>query len=524
MKLKMNLLNKKRCARTAVLSALLGGVLALLPAPAAAQSFLYVVTENTVGTYKIDPGTGMLTNVSWSPWNSQVSPNSIVADPKGRFAYVSYQSGPVSAYTINASTGVLQPVAVPQTATQVSAVDPTGKFAYDLNGLKTYTIDQSTGSLNLVPGLPIAEPTQPFQLEWLPNTAFAYVLGGQFANYTINASGVLSPYTPPTPYPLGPFIVDPAGKFAYTPWGGTGATGVAAYAINPANGTLTSMPGYGYTNSSINGDTYMVVAPSGKFAYLIADDQFTSFHGEMLAFSISSGALTQIGPSVQIGSYPTSIAMDATGSFLYVYTKGWNDIADPSDSITAGLTVYKIDSTGAPTPIQAVQFAPGSAGSFITVNIPPPPPPPAMGISVEFSPTEVTAGGHNYPSLFITLNNPFGFPVTGAKFTDTMTSDPGLPLASAEGGLVSSSCTGATPSTLTAGATAFSFSGIGIPAHSSCTVSFRLHSLGVPGQYYSKASGVTTDQTPAPGPVSNTAVLTVDPGIPICNPTQHTCS
>jgi hypothetical protein len=80
---------------------------------------------------------------------------------------------------------------------------------------------------------------------------------------------------------------------------------------------------------------------------------------------------------------------------------------------------------------------------------------------------------------------------------------------SALGGAVGGTCAGTTPGTLAAGATVLSFTGITIPASSSCTVTFSVTS-STTGVWPNTTSGVTTTQTPTAGTGSNTANLTVN--------------
>src|SRR6202022_694264 len=67
---------------------------------------------------------------------------------------------------------------------------------------------------------------------------------------------------------------------------------------------------------------------------------------------------------------------------------------------------------------------------------------------------------------------------------------------------------GTTPNTLSAGATALSFSGITIPTSGNCTVIFDVTS-STSGIQPNQASGVPTALTPTAGAASNTANLTV---------------
>ena len=122
-------------------------------------------------------------------------------------------------------------------------------------------------------------------------------------------------------------------------------------------------------------------------------------------------------------------------------------------------------------------------------------------IAKAFNPTSIVTGGTSVVTL--TLTNSNATALTGGAFTDTLVN------MSAVAGAVGGTCTGTTPATLTAGQTALSFTGIGIPASGSCTVTFSVTSSDTGGNPNS-TSGVTTTQTPTAGTASNTATLTVN--------------
>jgi uncharacterized repeat protein (TIGR01451 family) len=121
-------------------------------------------------------------------------------------------------------------------------------------------------------------------------------------------------------------------------------------------------------------------------------------------------------------------------------------------------------------------------------------------ITKAFSPTSITVGGTS--NVTLTLTNPNASALNNASFTDTLTN------MSAVGGAVTGTCSGTTPNTLMAGATALSFSGITIPSNGSCTVIFAVTS-NTPGSHPNATSGVTTTQTPVAGTASNTVNLSV---------------
>ncbi|RFC36553.1 MAG: Lactonase, 7-bladed beta-propeller [Candidatus Nitrotoga sp. LAW] len=78
-----------------------------------ALSFAYVANQgsNNVSAYTIDAGTGTLTPVAGSPFTAGMAPTSVTISPNGAFAYVANIGGGGSAYAINAVTGALTPVA-----------------------------------------------------------------------------------------------------------------------------------------------------------------------------------------------------------------------------------------------------------------------------------------------------------------------------------------------------------------------------------------------------------------------------
>jgi DNA-binding beta-propeller fold protein YncE len=103
----------------------------------------------------------------------------MAVDPTGKFLYVvNNGSDTVSAYVITSITLLLSPQARALTAAGSAvaagtnpggiAVDPTGKFVYVANGnsgnISVYTINPSTGALSEVKGSPFAAGSGPFSV------------------------------------------------------------------------------------------------------------------------------------------------------------------------------------------------------------------------------------------------------------------------------------------------------------------------------------------------------------------------
>jgi 6-phosphogluconolactonase (cycloisomerase 2 family) len=160
----------------------------------ASGSFLYVANNgsNDVSAYTIDSATGALAAIPGSPFSAGTGPYSVTAT--GRFVYVAnLSSSDISAYTIDSVTGALAAIPGSPFPTDVApssvVVDPTGHFAYvancgtfcssddlyDTGGVSGYTIDATTGALTAMPGSPFGAGNYPNSLAVLPSGGFLYV-------------------------------------------------------------------------------------------------------------------------------------------------------------------------------------------------------------------------------------------------------------------------------------------------------------------------------------------------------------
>jgi YVTN family beta-propeller protein len=133
--------------------------------------FTYAANNNSnnVSGYTIDATTGVLTEITGSPFEAGSNPSCIALDPSGKFVYVTNSgSDNVSAYTIDANTGALteldeSPFSLGSQPESIT-VDPTGNFAYIVmsdNNISTYEIDAISGSLIEVAGSPTVTSTTP---------------------------------------------------------------------------------------------------------------------------------------------------------------------------------------------------------------------------------------------------------------------------------------------------------------------------------------------------------------------------
>ncbi len=192
------------------------------------------------------------------------------------------------------------------------------------------------------------------------------------------------------------------------------------------------------------------------------------------------------------GTAPANLAAGTTSlSFTGItIPNGGCTVTVGVTSNTAGAAT---DAASGVTTTQIPAAGPGATAATLTVDA-------APTISEAFSPASIASGGSS--TLTYTISNTNANALTGGAFTDTLSK------MSAVGGAVGGSCLGTTPNTLIAGVTALSFTGIALPASSSCTVSLSVTS-SISGSNTDAASGVATTQTPAAGQGATAATLTV---------------
>jgi DNA-binding beta-propeller fold protein YncE len=364
-----------------------------LATPLRAQ-FAYVVNalSNNVSAYSIGSN-GALTPVPGSPFPAGHTPGKVAVDPTGQFAYVVNGSnnvpgsGAVSAFSIG-SNGVLTPVPgspFPAGSSPVSVtVDPTGKFAYVANFSNTVSAFSigSNGALTPVPGSPFPAGLGPESVAVDPTGKFAYVANissnvpgsGTVSAFSIGSNGVLTP-VPGSPFPAGfePLSVTVDPTGKFAYVANEFSNNVSAYSIG-SNGALTPVPGSPF--ATIQEDPVSVaVDPTGQFAY-VADFGISSGTNGVSAYSIgSNGVLTPVpGSAFATGNGPTSVAVDPTGKFAYVV-----DFQIPS-----GVSGYSIGSNGALTPIPGSPFATGDGPVTIAIT-------PEVPFAASFAKLEIEA-------------------------------------------------------------------------------------------------------------------------------------
>jgi YVTN family beta-propeller protein len=271
-----------------------------------------------VTVFSPGPGGGLSNSLTFTITTGAVDPQSIAVDPTGKFAYVMNggcnggAGGYVSMYTINPTTGALASIGPPVFTYGYGndpgsvTVDPFGKFVYVTNSGDYWDYgDGADGSVAMYT---------------IDATTGALTFAG-----TINGScpGLCLPTS---------VVVDPSGKFAYVVNENAASTGnVSMYTINATTGALASIG----TIAAGTDPVSIAVDPSGKFAYVVNENAASTGNVSMYTINATTGALKSIG-TIAAGTSPVSVAVDPVGKFVYVANSGSNDVSMYTINSTAG--------------------------------------------------------------------------------------------------------------------------------------------------------------------------------------------
>jgi 6-phosphogluconolactonase len=228
---------------------------------------VYVITDQGVFAFAVDPTTHGLAALSSQPTGVPGIPHDITVAPSGAFAYVTFEGssgGEIAGMSRDPNTGALG--LLPGTATSTGGdspqgvrVTPNGNFVILVNqGTSTvfcrsvcvsvFSLDPNTGALATVPGSPFASGDAPGAIAIDPSGKFVFVGntgGNSLSAYTIDSAGSLTPVTG-SPLSLGvnaqpsSIAVDPSGKFVYV---SIVPREVAGFALDASTAALTPMTG-----------------------------------------------------------------------------------------------------------------------------------------------------------------------------------------------------------------------------------------------------------------------------------------
>jgi 6-phosphogluconolactonase (cycloisomerase 2 family) len=212
-----------------------------------------------------------------------------------------------------------------------------------------------------------------------PTGKFAYVANegcpdafdGSVSMYAIDpANGTLTSAGPSVTtgdFGADSVAVDPSGKFVYVANSGEGNTAgsVSMYTLNPTDATLTSTGTIAAPCAPSPGSCSpwsLAIHPSGKFVYVANEGGFTPTSVSMYAINAGTGVLTLIG-TVAVDGRAAAVAVDPSGKFAYVVDGDQN--TDGSKGVN--VSMYTIDAaTGVLTSIGKI--AAGTSPSSLAIH------------------------------------------------------------------------------------------------------------------------------------------------------------
>lgn len=328
--------------------------------------------QGPVYEFKIDTSTGLLTQMSGSPFMADVGNPaqvctvgcgaSLLADPLGRFLYYQYNYGAsssvgVDTLNVNAQDGSLSSNSKILQSAYEPAADPQGRFIYwnasgATNGVGAFDVSGS-GQLTTAPGQPYTYNGQTSY--GAPGVTGTYVFTinyrdpatttsqGELFEWTMDAAtGALTQTKNTLPLTEGADpVVTPNGKFLYVQQAFDN-NGVFDWEILPiqvgADGSLTPLT-QNVQQTPSGGDSDMWMSPNGNFLYIAVYGQIWDYQIDQ-----ASGALTLVQKYTNINT--NTLVIDPAVKYVYVSPEGQNQVA------TTNLTAYAVDPTnGALTPI-----------------------------------------------------------------------------------------------------------------------------------------------------------------------------
>jgi 6-phosphogluconolactonase (cycloisomerase 2 family) len=336
-------------------------VVACVDTPAVGR-FLFVANyfAGSISAYTINASTGSLTPVAGSPYAVAAQTHQMLPHPNKRFLYTrNATTNNIQAFAINQTTGALTSVAGSPFAAAAGAgnlsIDRSGKWAVVANttaqNISVFAIDDTTGVLTAVPGSPFATGFAPgVNVYFRPDSKFLYVsnpVGNAIAGYSVNATtGALTAIgSYPSTHSVTTLTIDALGKFLY---GSTAQDSIYAATIDNTTGALTAI---GTPVATGDGPAALVIEPLGRFLYVAMAAASSPNDVSGFAINPTTGALTPAGVQPTVGTggglLQNGLAVRLDARFMFAATL-----------ITDTVVAFEIDSTtgqlysvaGSPTP------------------------------------------------------------------------------------------------------------------------------------------------------------------------------
>ena len=321
------------------------------PIPTGKPEFLYALSSGQIQSLSVNTTTGavsQLAGIGSGSTPGPANPGVIVADPLGRFIYVSdVEAGRIEVFSIDQGSGRLTQVAnspFPTLGQQPygMAADSTGNFLFVANSnsdtISSFTVG-SSGALTPVAGSPFPVFATPHRLTLDSTNTLLFASDSsspQVSALTVNSSGALSRVGGSPFRALGVanwLTVNPSSEFLFASSSDalTAGGAVEVFSVG-ATGSLFQAPASLFPAGK--NPQGLVLTADGAFLYVANQQDDTTS-----AFSVgATGTLTQIsGSPFPGGPSPGVLRIDSAGRFLYIANSSAAKISVWSINPTTGL-------------------------------------------------------------------------------------------------------------------------------------------------------------------------------------------
>ncbi|MBK7472885.1 MAG: beta-propeller fold lactonase family protein [Betaproteobacteria bacterium] len=145
-------------------------------------------------------------------------------------------------------------------------------------------------------------------------------------------------------------VVHPSNQFLYT--ANISAATVSWFRIDPATGALTALG----TVATPVGPWSMAMHPSGRFLYITTSNQCLACSGSVVqayAIDTDTGAPSALGNPLIPGAFPSHIAADPLGRYVYFFESG------------IGIAAFVVEAAGTLTRIPGLTFQAPNLGQLV---------------------------------------------------------------------------------------------------------------------------------------------------------------
>jgi 6-phosphogluconolactonase (cycloisomerase 2 family) len=351
-----------------------------LPATSSGNiAFATLPSQGSILKLHIDGANGTVSVLGETPGSIGNTPRGLVLGPSNKFLYVANAlANTISTFSV-AGDGSLSLVADTSvgprnvTGPWETVIDPSGKYLLvtDNSGyVSVFSLDSTSGAITAATGSPFYASESPTEIVMAPTGNLVYVSNSGSAYGTVTAftfdptlasCGAILCNVPGSPFLAGAgasaLAVDNSGQYLYVanttainnPEQTNAVGNISAFTINTATGALTTVPGSPFFPpfSGSSGPSTLAVIPNTPFLYATSPGSYYS----VWCFNINSenGQLTlTAGSPFSVPAGGLFDVIDTNGDFLFIGTTNSN----------GSIAAYTYDpDTGEPTPVLNSPFS-----------------------------------------------------------------------------------------------------------------------------------------------------------------------